>query len=196
MRILRPPDRSVLPSGPLEIAVAIPSGAEHTVVTLDGQELKPSALPRTERVPAHALAKGIWLPPVLIVIRSLSPGPHKLSAGDTTVQFFVCDENGNKTPPGQWSRYRAHPPPRSREVTCIACHKLSDQQRFTDMDSAFSRAKPSACFNCHDRGNINLRHAHSFESLAFCQLCHDPHGSSDDKLLKMPAAKACTLCHE
>jgi len=198
-RILRPPDKSVLPSGLLEIAVIVPSGREPPPIVLDGEKLKLSSPPSSASGEASASprsARGVFLPPAIVVVRSLSPGTHTLSAGEATVQFFVCDEKGKQRPPSGWSRYIAHPPAGSNAPTCVGCHELSEKQHFVNMNTAFSLEKPLGCFDCHERSEFNLTHNHRYESLAFCQMCHDPHGATGDHLLRLPERKACTLCHE
>ena len=198
-RILRPLDKSVLPFGLVEFAVIVPSGNEPPPIVLDGQKLtlsSPSSSGTNENSPPSPSNDGVFFPPAIVVIRSLSPGLHTLSAGETTVQFFVRDEEGKKTPPSEWPSYVPHPPAGSEGMTCVACHELSEKRRFVNMNAAFSLEKPSGCFDCHERLEFNLTHNHRYESLAFCQMCHDPHGATADHLLKIPQKKACTLCHE
>jgi len=196
-RILRPLDESVVPAGPLEIALIVPRGAAPPSVMLDGQKLDISSHfspPKEGASPSPA--SGLFLPPAVVIVCSLHPGLHELRAGDTTVRFFVRDEKGGNVPPAKWPHYTPHPPPPADAVTCTSCHKLNNQKRFVNMNTAFSLEKPSGCFDCHDRSEFNLTHKHRYETLAFCQMCHDPHGATSDHLLKMPADNACTLCHE
>ncbi len=198
-RILRPVDRTVLSSGLVEIAVVVPSGEELPSIVVDGQKLKlSSALLSAKGEGSASPPSGdcAFLPPALVIVRSFSPGLHKLSAGPASVQFFVRDEKGKEIPPSGWSHYVAHPPAGSGGVTCVGCHELSEKHRFVNMNDAFFLEKPLGCFDCHERSEFNLTHNHRYEALAFCQMCHDPHGATGEHLLKLPKKKACTLCHE
>jgi len=198
-RILRPLDKSVVPSGLVEIAVIVPSGTEPPPIVLDGRKLKlpsPQSSGEEKDSASRQSSDVFFLPPAVVVVRSLPPGLHRLSAGETSVEFFVRDEKGKESPPRGWSRYIAHPPAGSGGVTCAACHELSEKRRFLNMNSVFSLEKPLGCFDCHERPEFNLTHNHRYESLAFCQMCHDPHGATGDHLLRIPEKKACALCHD
>jgi len=198
-RVLRPLDRTVLAPGPVEIAVIVAPGGSAPPILLDGKRLAISSSPpsKAQEISSSPQRRdGVFLPPALVFVRSLSPGLHKLSVGETKVEFFVCDEKGNVTATSDWPRYTAHPPAGTDALTCIACHQLSKERLFVNMNTAFSLEKPTGCFDCHERSEFNLTHNHRYESLAFCQMCHDPHGATRDHLLKMPQKKACALCHE
>lgn len=187
-RILRPVDKSILPFGPVEMAVLVSPDSKPPAILLDGETLQLSK---------QDLSKGVFIPPAVIIVRELSPGSHELRAGKTVVRFFVRDEKGETTPPKGWSPYTSHPPVLSEAVTCTACHELGKRQRFTNMNSAFSLEEPTGCFVCHEETAFKVTHNHNYKPLAFCQMCHDPHGhTADGKLLKLSKEKACTLCHE
>ncbi len=197
VRVLRPPDKSVFPSGSVEIAVIVPSGTESPPIALDGQPLKLSlSLPQKEKSSRRRSGTGVFLPPASIIVRSLCPGLHRLRVGDATTEFFICDAEGKLSPPEGWSLYTPHPPPAKDDITCTACHELTERQNFTNMNKSSSMEAPSACFDCHERSEFSLTHNHRYESLAFCQMCHDPHGASRDHLMRIPKEKACTLCHD
>ncbi len=199
VRILRPLDKSVVGPGPVEIAVIVsPSGGLPTVV-LDGEKLRlsgPPGGPDKNAAKSGALAHGVFEPPAFVLVRRLSPGIHELRAGDAGVKFFVCDEEGKNVPLKDWLRYIAHPPADEKTVSCVGCHELAKDGRFTNMTSAFSMEKPTRCFECHNPNELSLTHRHRLDPLAFCQMCHEPHGSAAEHILKMPAEKACTLCHD
>lgn len=197
--VLRPLDKSVLPCGPVEIAVIVPDGTDLPRLVLDGEHLPISSSPATakgESSPLKRPPSAVFLPPAYVTTRTLSPGLHKLSVGKTIVQFFVTDKEGKRVPPTHWRAYVAHPPAPVEGASCTACHELSEQRRFTNMTTTFSLEKPSTCFDCHAQPDFKLTHNHRYESLAFCQMCHDPHGGTDAQLLKLPQKEACTLCHE
>ncbi len=196
-RILRPLDKSVLPPGPTEIAMVIPPSTAPLFITLDGEKLTvPSCSAGVEsaRFTLQQLATGVYLPPAFVLVRSLSPGSHELRVGGATSRFFVREEDDKTAPPKDWPQYTPHPPPTANGVTCSTCHALDKEQRFTNM--AASIEIPITCFDCHERSEFSLIHNHRYESIALCQMCHDPHGATADHLLKMPQKKACTLCHD
>jgi DmsE family decaheme c-type cytochrome len=50
------------------------------------------------------------------------------------------------------------------------------------------------CYSCHTerRGPFLWEHPPVFEN---CALCHDPHGSVNDRLLKVSDPRVCNSCH-
>lgn len=119
-----------------------------------------------------------------VVTATITPGPglHELALGDRKLQFFV---GATKAPSG-WKAYRPHPP----AATCETCHAVKDGAW------GFQAVPLSTnCFGCHDQKSFPVGHAHNAEVLAECQLCHDPHGSTEKFHLKMPRETACKQCH-
>jgi predicted CXXCH cytochrome family protein len=73
---------------------------------------------------------------------------------------------------------------------CDACH--------INTDDIFARAKVRAnvCIECHAK--IKTEHAimHGPVVNDACTLCHVPHTSPNEHLLRVPAPKVCIQCHE
>ena len=107
-----------------------------------------------------------------------SAGLHELAAGNQKVRFFV----GAGAPQG-WKEFRAHPP----AATCDACHAVED--------GAWSIKAGETCFRCHDQATFPKIHQHNSEVLAECQMCHNPHGSTEKAHLKLAKEVACKQCH-
>ena len=187
----------VISSPEIEIAVIIPPGAKLAGIKVDGETLRVPA-PATDLAVKNSESntQPMFFPPALIFVRSFSPGLHQITAGEASVQFFVQGSDGNGTPPGDWPTYTPHPPALTGNLTCVACHELTEQRRFSNMDGTYAHEPPSTCFHCHDREKFYADHVHRYETIAYCQICHDPHGGVRENLLKMSPQKACTLCHE
>jgi predicted CXXCH cytochrome family protein len=76
------------------------------------------------------------------------------------------------------------------EEKCSACH-LNSQDIFTR-----AKIRPDACLDCHP--NVPREHAsvHGPVVNNLCLWCHSPHSSPQEHLLKAPAPKLCTQCHD
>lgn len=81
------------------------------------------------------------------------------------------------------------------DVSCLACHKLhkGPQQKAKREEIA------ELCFTCHPdvKAQTNLFSHHPLrEKKMSCVDCHDPHGSTQEHLLKGDTPKeTCTRCH-
>ena len=51
------------------------------------------------------------------------------------------------------------------------------------------------CFNCHDSFEKN-KFLHGPIGTGACTACHNPHGSGEDKFLRVSKNKICFMCHE
>jgi len=73
---------------------------------------------------------------------------------------------------------------------CNACH--------LNTDDIFARAKVRAnvCVECHAAVKIEHRVMHGPVVNDACILCHTPHTSPNEHLLRTPAPKVCLQCHE
>ena len=87
-------------------------------------------------------------------------------------------------------------PVSDKVVKCTDCHQLSLQP-----GQSFSLSRPDqTCFDCHAEFQGPFIHQHdaaneySLEK-AGCLSCHDPHGSSNPRLLLQPVKQLCLQCH-
>jgi predicted CXXCH cytochrome family protein len=104
-----------------------------------------------------------------------APGKHVLTVGATKIEFAA-----GPVPDG-WKVFRAHPP----AGECAACHQPKSWE-FKGAD---------ACLACHDQAAFAKTHTHNAEVLNECQLCHAPHGSTEERHLKFTKETACKQCH-
>lgn len=86
-------------------------------------------------------------------------------------------------------------PHATNDVSCLDCHKLHQGP-----DLTLKRNKiPDLCLECHQdiKAEMNLPSHHPIsEGKMSCVDCHEPHGTSTEKLLKGETVKmACTRCH-
>ncbi|MEE9553582.1 MAG: cytochrome c3 family protein [candidate division Zixibacteria bacterium] len=100
---------------------------------------------------------------------------------------------------------------------CFECH--SEIQGFTDMEYPHAAVedgcetchdphiqlsddeKAELCVNCHDIEDGDFQKRHLNLTPSFCFSCHDPHGSSEEKLLKINQhppfmERECESCHK
>ena len=93
---------------------------------------------------------------------------------------------------GQFS-LPSHHPVTEGKLTCIDCH--SPHKRSNHMGSGASLlAENESCLRCHaaQRGPYVFEHEALREG---CASCHQPHGSVNDKLLRVRDSNACLKCH-
>jgi predicted CXXCH cytochrome family protein len=164
-RILRPLDKSALPSGDVDVVATAPGGK----LQLDG---KP--------VPAEQP-----FPNVLHAQLKATPGEHKLAlvwdGGQQEIRLYT----GPQPPPG-FSPFHQHPPVAG--VDCTQCHELTKRGRFHFKGG-------EACFTCHQQEAFAKPHSHTPEVLNECGLCHNAHGSTVKAHLLLPKEAACKQCH-
>ena len=219
-RFVRPTSGSLIADGWLEIAAVVPDNPGSLTLTLDGQPLaaRPAVLGSNSRTNSAAssvslllqmgvepLSGGMRFSPAWIAVREIAPGSHELALGPLHVRFRALSPHAVDKATSDALRatsttlYVAHPKAMVGMVTCTGCHTLnreSQPPRFEDMTTFSPPPMPDICFRCHDQAKFLPTHAHRVEHLAFCQLCHDPHGSNRAKLMKLSREEACKKCHE
>lgn len=80
---------------------------------------------------------------------------------------------------------KQHPPFADR--SCQACHRQGTIAR--------SRPKSDICFACHTRERFTAKATHTAVREGKCTGCHDPHLSSNAKLVRASGAALCVTCH-
>jgi predicted CXXCH cytochrome family protein len=164
-KILRPADKSALPSADVDVVATAPAGK----LQLDG---KPVAAEQP-------------FPDVFHATFQASPGVHKLSltweGGGQEIQFYCGPQ-----PPAGFAPFHQHPPVSG--VNCTVCHELTRRGRFHFKGG-------EACFTCHQKATFAKVHTHTPEVLNECGLCHNAHGSAVKAHLLVPAEVACKQCH-
>jgi predicted CXXCH cytochrome family protein len=84
----------------------------------------------------------------------------------------------------------AYPHPALKQG-CLACHRIQNLESATYV--VLKPVKPIVCRECHDADQA--LHLHFPYSSAMCLRCHDPHGSSNPRLLRAKANDLCLECH-
>ena len=110
-------------------------------------------------------------------------GAHTIEFGGQTLKIFVGPA---ASAPEGMKAFRPHPPANQ----CETCHAVRNG------NWRFIRASLSnVCSACHAKEAFQAKHTHEMAVLADCQLCHNPHGSTADKHLKLSKDAACKQCH-
>jgi predicted CXXCH cytochrome family protein len=133
--------------------------------------------------------KTLWLAAV-----PLTPGAHELRLNHQTVR--IVQSTSTNPPPGitNASLMVWHPPANNPAelLNCEQCHT----EQLSPNDKALGMVRmPQACYTCHDESELPRRHRHVMDPLTRCQVCHDPHGSVQAKLLIDTREKLCIQCH-
>ena len=75
---------------------------------------------------------------------------------------------------------------------CSLCHDDGSQRVFGA--GGMNMEIPELCFECHQ--DDRKLYVHGPVAVGECLFCHDPHGSSNEKLLKKPIPVLCFQCHD
>ncbi len=75
---------------------------------------------------------------------------------------------------------------------CSLCHDDGTQRAFGA--GGMNMKIPDLCFECHK--DTRQSYVHGPVAVGECLQCHDPHGSSYEKLLKKPIPVLCFQCHD
>jgi len=85
------------------------------------------------------------------------------------------------------SRFILHLPYGKKE--CISCHDQNSIGKTVE-------SQPQLCYKCHDDYNESYQFVHGPVGGGYCSICHDPHKSQLNQLLKQPAEQLCLNCHD
>ncbi len=94
----------------------------------------------------------------------------------------------DKTPTGAW---RVHEPVKN----CTACHgelRRAPSSRKVQLVAEV----PKLCFTCHKEYSSLEAWVHGPVATGNCLLCHEPHKSKNESLLRKPVPELCYQCHE
>ena len=83
-----------------------------------------------------------------------------------------------------------HPVVKEKKMACTDCHKFDGSEDYNEPERV-----NSMCLGCHAqyRGPFVFEHAPVAEN---CTICHNPHGSIADNLLKKNEPFICLQCHQ
>lgn len=152
----------------------------------------------------HWYGRNTWYAEV-----DLSPGRHEIAVAGSRVNVFVHDivdrvtgGDSNDRAPSDWFTLRLHPDSGlATPEKCLACHAVRQRNDIIAMGNQYQELLPhgggETCITCHPLVKFELQHAHLWEPLKQCDLCHAIHGTTvpEPGLLKQPKDKLCVQCH-
>lgn len=106
------------------------------------------------------------------------PDPKAMQAAQT-------GEGGKPASIRESPTYSGHPP--FLKEQCSDCH--GGRKRLNRNDS-------SICLKCHEKVPTEHERMHGPVAAGACMWCHHPHESAQAKLLREPARKVCSQCHD
>ena len=77
---------------------------------------------------------------------------------------------------------------------CTLCHDKSRQRVFSSQ-TYLIKPIPELCYECHGDYTTSASYVHGPVAVGQCLLCHNPHRSRIEHLLKEPQPRICYLCH-
>ena len=78
---------------------------------------------------------------------------------------------------------------------CRVCHGTFKQWGFS-APTRLIAGVPKLCYNCHTDYTISAPFVHGPVAVGRCLICHNPHQSKVEHLLKEPEPKLCYQCHD
>lgn len=81
---------------------------------------------------------------------------------------------------------------------CKTCHSGIDKRHknTSGIKRGLFAKEPDICLGCHDKSAFTKKTVHSAINTLGCTGCHNPHSSSQKKLLKKQGNDLCYTCHE
>ncbi len=89
-------------------------------------------------------------------------------------------------------RLQYHHPVLEARMGCVACHSPHGD---ADLQVAFGQEENRACYGCHGEVAGPFVFEHEAVQADACAVCHDPHGSPNDKMLRQDDNSLCLRCH-
>ena len=77
---------------------------------------------------------------------------------------------------------------------CTVCHGTRKQRRFS-APTRLIAGVPKLCYDCHTDYTISAPFVHGPVAVGKCLICHNPHKSKTEHLLKEPEPEICYQCH-
>jgi len=77
---------------------------------------------------------------------------------------------------------------------CTFCHDKSRQRVFSSQ-TYLIKPVPELCYECHADYTTSTSYVHGPVAVGQCLLCHNPHRSRIEHLLKEPTPQLCYVCH-
>lgn len=77
--------------------------------------------------------------------------------------------------------------------SCTSCHFPGDDETVHEFELADE--PPALCFMCHEDMTEGRETIHPPVADGMCTMCHNPHQSDNPRMLEMPLAELCVMCH-
>ncbi len=77
--------------------------------------------------------------------------------------------------------------------SCTSCHLTGDDE--TRHVFELAAEPPELCFMCHDDMTEGKATVHPPVADGECTTCHNPHQSDNPRMLELPLAELCVMCH-
>jgi predicted CXXCH cytochrome family protein len=80
----------------------------------------------------------------------------------------------------------------AKEPMCVLCHDIPDvggAAKLVNTDSPL-------CLKCHERERFKGSYNHGPFAFGACVACHDPHGGSEPRMLRVSGRQLCLTCHK
>ncbi len=138
----------------------------------------------------HAGAGGDKSNPDFYTIRN----PKKLKPAEVSQLCQQCHSGGQRM---HWLG-SAH---EAKNVACVDCHGMHEVAANEGKAPLLKKAtEAEVCYQCHAEKKAQIRksaHMPIVEGKVGCSACHNPHGSTTDKLLvKNSVTETCYQCHQ
>lgn len=114
--------------------------------------------------------------------------PLRTETPDVQTADLKDDRTGDKAPAGGW---HIHEPLKN----CTLCHgevRRANSSRKVQLVAEV----PQLCYGCHKKYSALQAWVHGPVATGNCLLCHEPHKTKSESLLRKPVPELCYLCHE
>lgn len=120
--------------------------------------------------------------------------PKKMKANEVSETCLQCHTGGNRM---HWLG-SAH---EAKNVSCVNCHSIHDEEANGGKAPLLAKkVQADVCYQCHAEKKSQIEksaHMPIVEGKMSCTACHNPHGSTTDKLLvKNSVTETCYQCHQ
>lgn len=162
----------------------------HALVNAKGIEFEKSCETCHGNGSLHAAAGGNKEDPGFATMKN----PAKLKGAEASATCLQCHEGGKRM---HWQG-STHD---MKNVSCVNCHGMHADKINQGKAPLLKKASPAeSCYQCHAEKRAQIRksgHMPLVEGKMGCTACHNPHGSSADKLLaKNTVPETCYQCHQ
>ncbi len=114
--------------------------------------------------------------------------PLQTQTSETQVTALKDSKPGDIAPAGGW---HVHPPLKN----CVNCHGDQRQTGFSRKVQLVAQV-PQLCHKCHDEFSTLESWVHGPVATGDCLVCHEPHKTKAEFLLRKPVPELCYQCHE